>query len=188
MHLRYLRRGFDCVGVDASGEMLKGARQNVPGAEFVEADMMDFRLGRRFDAVLCLFSGIGYLRTRRDVKKAIYNFSGHMRQGAVLLVEPWFRKADWAEGSVHMRTYEARGLKIARIGFSDAEGEFSIADESYLIAEEGKGTTYVRDVQKMRFFEPAWTFETMRRAGLRPAFSKKSLMPGRELIVATKTY
>src|SRR5574340_940959 len=166
--------------------MLRIARRNVPGVEFVEADMVDFKLGRKFDVVVCLFSSIGHLRTRNEAKKAIFNFAEHMKQGAVLIVEPWFEKSDWTEGSVHMRTYDAEGLKIARVGFSDVDGEFAIADESYLIAERDKGTTYVRDVQKLRFFEPDWTFETMRRAGLRPAFSKKTLMPGRKLIVATK--
>ncbi|MDE1854061.1 MAG: class I SAM-dependent methyltransferase [Thaumarchaeota archaeon] len=185
-HLQYLRRSFDCVGVDASGEMLRVARRNASGIEFVESGMTDFRLGRQFDVVLCLFSSIGYLRTRSEVKKAIFNFSEHMRQGAVLIVEPWFEKSDWTRGSVHMRTYDAGGLKIARVGFSDVDGDFAIADESYLIAERGKGTTYVRDVQKLRFFESDWTIETMRRAGLRSAFSKETLMPGRRLMIATK--
>lgn len=185
-HLLYLRRSFECVGVDASREMLKVARRNVTGVDFVDSDMTDFELNKQFDVILCLFSSVGYLRSRSEVKKAIINFSEHMKRGAVLIVEPWFEKTDWTRGSVHMRTYDSENLKIARVGFSDIDGEFATADESYLIAERGKGTTYVRDIQKLRFFEPDWTFETMRRAGLRPAFSKKTLMPGRKLMVAVK--
>lgn len=185
-HLQYLRRGFACVGVDASREMLQVARKNAPGVEFFESDMTSFKLGRRFDVVLCLFSSIGYLKTRGDQKKAIFNFAAHMKAGAVLIVEPWFEKSDWVSGSVHMQTYDAEYLKIARVGFSKVGGEFAIADESYLIAEEGRGTIYVRDVQKLRFFEPDWTFETMQSAGLEATFSKKTLMPGRKLMVAVK--
>lgn len=186
-HIQFLTRTFACTGVDASKEMLEDARKNAPGVEFVESDMRRFKLGRQFDVVLCLFSSIGYMRTRGDQEKAISNFAAHMKTGAVLIVEPWFEKADWSSGSVHMRTYETEGLKIARVGFSGVDGEFAVADESYLIAERGKGTIYVQDVQKLRFFEPDWTFGTMRRFGLEPAFSKKGLMPGRKLMVATKS-
>ncbi|MDG6901065.1 MAG: class I SAM-dependent methyltransferase [Nitrososphaerota archaeon] len=185
-HIQHLRHRFDCVGVDASAPMLAVAKENVPEVEFVESNMLDFNLGRRFDVVLCLFSGMGYLKTRDEARKAIFNFAEHMKDGAVLIIEPWFRRSDWTKGSVHMQTYDAEGLKIARVGFSDADGEFAVADESYLIAEEGKGTKYVRDMQRLRFFEPEWTFETMRRAGLNPRFSRETLMPGRMLTIATK--
>ncbi len=185
-HIQYLRRTFTCTGVDSSKEMLEVARRNAPGVEFLKSDMRTLNLGRRFDVVLCLFSAIGYLRTRSDQRKAIINFTAHLEKGGVLIVEPWFEKPDWKSGTVHMQTYDSSGLKIARVGFSSAAGEFSIADESYLIAERGKGTAYVRDAQRLRFFEADWTVETMRRAGLQPTFSKKSLMPGRKLMVATK--
>ena len=61
-----------------------------------------------------------------------------------------------------------------------------MADENYLIAERNKGVRYIRDVQRLRFFEAEWTFGVMRKAGLRPEFSKETLMPGRRLIIATK--
>ena len=85
-----------------------------------------------------------------------------------------------------MRTYETGCLKIAGAGFSEADGKFALADGSYLIARKDKGTNYVRDVQKLRSFGPDWTFETMRKAGFRPAFSKEKLMPGRELVIVTQ--
>jgi ubiquinone/menaquinone biosynthesis C-methylase UbiE len=185
-HLRYLRNDFNCVGVDISEDMLRVAKKNVPGVRFIRANMSDFRIGKRFDAILCLFSSIGYLRTREEITKTVYNFSKHLKEGGVLIVEPWFRKSDWRKGSIHIRNYESRSLIIARVGYSQARRGFSVTDERYLIAEKNKGISYVEDHQTMRFFEPDSTFRIMRRAGLNPQFAKTSLMPGRTPIIATK--
>ncbi len=185
-HILYLRDAFNCVGVDISGDMLRVARRNVPGVQFIRSSMTDFRLRTKFDVVLCLFSSIGYLKTREELIGAFSNFARHMNDGGVLILEPWFRKSDWERGSVHMRNYESHTMMISRVGYSKVRGRFSVMDERYLIAQKGKGITYVEDHQEMRFFEPSWTFNTMRKAGLSPRFAKVSVMPGRAPIIAIK--
>ena len=185
-HIQHLSDGFDCVGVDISEQMLDIARRNIHGVELVRSSMTSFRLGRQFDVVLRLFSGMGYLRTRNELKTAFRNFFDHMKAGAVLIIEPWFEKSDWNKGTVHLRTVDTRDLKIARIGYAQSEGGFSVADERYVVAERDRGISYVIDRQKMRFFEPDWTFKTMKDIGLLPRFARERLMPGRRLLVATK--
>jgi len=46
------RRGLDVVGVDADRPMLEAARRKAPQLEWVEADLVDVELGRRFGAVV----------------------------------------------------------------------------------------------------------------------------------------
>ncbi len=185
-HISYLRDDFSCVGLDISEDMLAIAMRNVSGVEFVRGNMVDFDLGKRFDVILCLFSSIGYLMKRGELKKAFSNFTRHLKKGGVLIVEPWLTASVWKDRTVHMQTYDSDSLKIARLNFGRAEGGFSILEERYLIAETGKGITYLGDRHKMRFFEPDWTLETMRKVGLAPKFTEDSLMPGRGLLVATK--
>ncbi|HEV2225201.1 MAG TPA: class I SAM-dependent methyltransferase [Nitrososphaerales archaeon] len=185
-HLSYLRDDFDCMGVDASEHMLAAARKNVPEVELSKGDMIDFDMGRRFDIVLCLFSSIGYLRTRRAVSRAVTNLATHMKEGGVLIIEPWLRKSAWSDRTVHMQRYESDSLKIARVSFVRAEGPLSVLDERYLIAEKGKGVLYFKDLHKMRFFEQEPTLLALRKGGLVPKFTEDSLMPGRGLIIATK--
>jgi ubiquinone/menaquinone biosynthesis C-methylase UbiE len=185
-HLSFLRREFDCMGVDASEEMLAVARKNVPEVQFSKGELVDFDVGRRFDAVLCLFSSIGYLRTRRAVNRALTNLARHMKEGGVLIVEPWLRKSAWSDRTVHMQRYESDSLKMARVSFVHAEGTLSVLDERYLIAKKGKGVSYIKDLHKMRFFEMEPTLLALRKAGLVPKFTEDSLMPGRGLIIATK--
>jgi predicted TPR repeat methyltransferase len=62
-HLEHLRREFDCQGLDLDEGLLAVAAGRLPGTRLTRADMTDFALGRRFDAVICLFSSIGYLAT-----------------------------------------------------------------------------------------------------------------------------
>ncbi len=185
-HVQYLKDDFRCIGIDASEEMLAVARRKVHGVRFARENMISFDLGRRFDVVLCLFSSMGYLRTRGENRKAILSFARHVKPGGVLLVEPWVRKSDWRDGTVHMQTYDSEPLKIARVNFSRAKGKFSILEEGYLIAEKSKGVTYLRDRHKMRFFELGPTLKAMREAGLDAKFREESLMPGRGLLIATK--
>lgn len=185
-HLRHLRDDFDCTGIDSSEQMLEVARRKLHGVKLFRGDMVDFDLGRKFDVVLCLFSSIGHLRNRKEVADAIANFAKHMEKGGVLVVEPWIRRSDWKDKTVHMQTYDAENLKIARINSGRAEGNFSLIDEGYVIGEAGKGVRFVRDRLKVRFFEPGPTLEAARRAGLTASFTEDSLMPERGLLIATK--
>ena len=61
-HLRHLRSRYEVVGLDLDPGMLEQAAAALPGVELVEGDMRSFRLARRFDAVVSLFSSIGYKR------------------------------------------------------------------------------------------------------------------------------
>jgi len=58
-HLEQLRQEFACEGLDLDDGLLAVARRRLPGMRLTRADMADFDLGRRFDAVTCLFSSVG---------------------------------------------------------------------------------------------------------------------------------
>jgi ubiquinone/menaquinone biosynthesis C-methylase UbiE len=185
-HIKYLRTDFNCTGVDSSEQMLAVARRNVRGTRFMRGKMTDFKIRKQFDVILCLFSSIGYLKSRREIQRTFFNFSKHLKKGGVLIVEPWLRKSEWRDGTVHMQRYVTDSLIIARVNYGRADRNFSILDERYLIAQRNKGIRYVKDRHRMRFFELAPTLEAMRKAGLNPEFTKHSLMAGRGLLIATK--
>ena len=64
LHLASLSElGFEVAGVERSPSMLEVARRRVPDVALHEGDMRSFDLGERFDAVVCLFSAIGYMTT-----------------------------------------------------------------------------------------------------------------------------
>lgn len=76
-------QGFRVTGVDAAPDLLDLARANVPGQEWILADMRALALGRRFDGVLAWDSlfHLGF-----DAQRAmIPRFRAHARPGAALM-------------------------------------------------------------------------------------------------------
>jgi 2-polyprenyl-3-methyl-5-hydroxy-6-metoxy-1,4-benzoquinol methylase len=82
-HARLLAtRGFVVDGIDLDPAFVRVAEQKHPAGRFFEADMSDFHLSHRYDAVLCLFSSIGYLQTLDRVSRAFACFREHLAQAA----------------------------------------------------------------------------------------------------------
>ena len=182
-HIKRLKGRFDCVGVDVNDRMLEQARKNVGGVEFVHGDMVDFDLGRKFDVVLCLFSSIGFLKTHARLEKAIRNFAGHLREGGVVIIEPWFTKDAVKSPHISVLTEGSDDLKVVRVDHSEVKGGLSIIDERIVVAEKGAGIRSYGDRMELALFEKDEFLRLMRKAGLRPRFLKRSLAPGRGLYV-----
>jgi ubiquinone/menaquinone biosynthesis C-methylase UbiE len=185
-HIRYLQNGFRCVGVDGSEQMLAVARRKVAGVRFVHGNMTDFDLGRKFDVVLCLFSSMGHLQTKQEIRRAMLNFAKHLKEGGVLVIEPWIQASQWKDKTVHVQIYDTEPMKIIRLNYSTTDGTFSYLDERYLVGTKGKGIEYIEDRHSLRFFEPELTLSVLRKAGLDAQFTEESLMPERGLVIATR--
>jgi SAM-dependent methyltransferase len=90
-HARLLTdQGFAVDGLDIESAFVRIASAKNPAGRFVVADMSDFQLPNRYDALLCLFSSIAYLRTLERVTRALACVRDHLAPGGVALVEPWF--------------------------------------------------------------------------------------------------
>src|SRR5690242_4380583 len=55
--------GFDVDGLDLNPAFVAIARAKHQAGRFFVAEMSDFHVPQRYDAVLCLFSSIGYVKT-----------------------------------------------------------------------------------------------------------------------------
>ena len=78
VHLSHLRTWYDVEGVELSPWMIAIARRRLPDVPLFQYDMRYFDLGRRFDAVTCLFSAIGYMRTVSELRRAIATMARHV--------------------------------------------------------------------------------------------------------------
>lgn len=185
-HLEYLKDEFSCMGVDVSNEILEVARKNVEGVVFKQADMTTLNLGKKFGVITCLFSSIGYVKTYKNLRKTIQNFSKHLKEGGVVLIEPWLTKSTYIPDSPHMSIYDGKDIKIARLNVSELRGILSVMDMHYLIAETGKGVRHFVDRHEMGLFGVDVTLRIMKKAGLRSKFLKHGLMPERGMFVGVK--
>jgi ubiquinone/menaquinone biosynthesis C-methylase UbiE len=185
-HLEYLKDEFSCMGVDISKQILEVAMKNVEGVVFKQADMTELNLGKRFDVITCLFSSIGYVKTYTNLKKTIQSFARHLKKGGVVLIEPWFTKSTFIEGSPHIHTYDGRDIKIARLCVSKTKSNVSVQDMHYLVAERDKGVTHFVDRHILGLFEIDKTLAIMKKAGFQTKFLKRGLMKDRGLFVGVK--
>lgn len=172
-HLRELSGSFDeAVGVDLSPEMLAVAARNNPGLPLHQGDMRDFRLGRRFSAVTCMFSSIGYLRTTADLKQAVRNLADHLAPDGVLVVEPWWFPDTFLTGWVGADVVTADGRTISRVSHSVRDGSASRMEVHYTVAAPETGIEHFTDTHVMSLFDRATYEAAFREAGLRPHYTR----------------
>lgn len=165
-HLVHLRQWYEVAGIDADPAMLSEARARIPGVALVEADMRSFDLGRTFDAVVCLFSSIGYLRTTDELDAAVVAMVRHLNPGGVLIVDGWVRPDRWRPGvSTHVETAENDTVKVARCVLARRVGHVSTLEMHHLIAT-ADGIEHLVDHHELRLFSPDEYSDALVRAGL----------------------
>jgi len=96
--------------------------------------MVDFALEERFDAIVCLFSSIGYIRKEARLRAAVQNMAHHLKPGGVLVIEPWLTPDVFQHGTVYATYVDQPELKIARMNISQVQGDLSVFDFHYLVA------------------------------------------------------
>ena len=183
-HGRLLRaeHALSVDGLDLDPGLLAVARQKVAGAQFFEADMSNFALGRRYDAVVCLFSSIGYLRTLDRITSALICFRQHLSSPGVIVVEPWFGPGVLRLGTGDTRHAEANGLRVARTSHVAVNGQLSTLTFDYEITG-ASGVRHVRETHELGLFTPDEMLSSFRDAGLYASFDADGLT-GRGLYVA----
>jgi len=83
----FLKRGFECWGVDASPEMLEVARRKLPGVTFTRGTFTEFRLERQFDLCTCLFDSLNNVLETADLERTFANVYRHLNAGGWLIAD-----------------------------------------------------------------------------------------------------
>ncbi len=174
--------GFEVEGVELSPAMIEAARARVPEVPIHQGDMRTFRLDRRFDAVVCLFSAIGYMTDAEQLSEAIATMAGHLTQGGVLIVEPWFRPEDWHDGAVFAESAAKGDLAVARVSRSWRDEGVSLIEMRYAVGTPD-GTWSFSEIHRMGLFSTEEQLFVFRRAGLEVEHHAGGLT-GRGLFVA----
>jgi SAM-dependent methyltransferase len=164
-HLEHLSGQYEVEGLDLDPEMLAVARERLPQARFHEGDMADFDLGRRFDAVVCMFSSIGYVRTEARLRSAVAAMARHLEPGGVLVVEPWLTPDAWHDGHVAGVFVDEPELKLARVNVAERRDDLSIVDFHYLVATP-EGVEHFTELHELGLFTIDQHLEAFRAAGL----------------------
>lgn len=174
-HARHLAAGgFEVDGLDLDPALVGIAREKLPASRFFVADMSDFHLPHRYDAVVCLFSSIGYLEEIGRVVVALRCFREHLAPGGVVLVEPWFEPGVLDHGRITQTTAETYGAKVTRKSRLDIEGRLSLIHFDYDITDAA-GTHHVSEAHKLGLFTRDEMLAAFRQAQLQAEFDPHGL-------------
>jgi len=174
-HARLLAaRGFAVDGLDLDPAFVGIAAQKHPAGQFFAADMSDFHLSGRYDAVLCLFSSIGYLKTLDRVGRALTCFREHLAPGGMIVIEPWFAPGMLDPERVSQHGGEANGVRVSRVSRIEIEGRLSRLHFEYEITD-ATGTRRSSEVHELGLFTTAELLRTFQRVGLQADHHPKGL-------------
>jgi SAM-dependent methyltransferase len=75
------------TGLDHSPAMLAVARERLPAATLLEAEIASFSLGRRFDAVLCVFDTLNHLTSFEEWRRTFGTVHAHLHEGGLFMFD-----------------------------------------------------------------------------------------------------
>ncbi len=183
-HVGFLAKHYKVEGMDLDPNMIALARKKHPKVRFIQGNMIDFNLNRRFDIIICLFSSIGYARTKGNLIRAIKSMAHHLKGGGVLLIEPWFSAEQWNVGRIHTLHVDNTDLKITRMSISGRKRNISTLDFHYL-AGSIQRIEYFTEHHELGLFSHTDNLKAFRAAGLEVIHDKKGL-DGRGLYIGRK--
>jgi len=183
-HAGFLSKYYKVEGLDLDAKMLSVAHGKYPKIRFTQGDMTNFDLGRQFDGITCLFSSIGYVKTKSKLHQAIKTMKKHLLPGGVLLIEPWFTPTQWHPGRAFTLQVDKPDLKIVRMSHSGQRGKMSILNFQYLIGTP-KGIEHSNEIHELGLFTHKEYLDAFKAAGLKVIYDSKGL-DGRGLYIGVK--
>ncbi|GAA2617439.1 class I SAM-dependent methyltransferase [Actinomadura fulvescens] len=122
-------------GLELARPMLDLAVRRLPAVPLHAGDMRDFDLGRTFDAVACMFTAIGYLRSLDDMRSAVRSMARHLEPGGVLVVEPWWFPERFIDGYVAGDLAQSGSRTVARVSHSTRQGRTTRMEVKFLVGD-----------------------------------------------------
>lgn len=180
-----LREWYDVLGLDVNEGMLAVAREKLPDVPLIQADMTDFTLDAPVDAIVCMFSSIGYLIPIARVADAAASFFANLRPGGVALVEPWLTPEIALPGHLSQTIYGDDDVKLCRAALHVIEDGVSVFDFHWLVTTRN-GVEHFVDRHELGIYTSEEQLGAFRAAGFEARRIDAGLPCKRGLIVARK--
>ena len=184
-HLETFDRLLDHVeGLEIAEPMRAVAHRRLPDVPVHAGDMRDFDLGRRFDAVTCMFNSIGYMASLSEMRAAIRCMARHLVPGGVVVVEPWWFPERFLDGYLAADAGSIDGHAYARVSHSSRHGRRTRLEARYLIGR-AEGITEFTQVSDLMLFTETEYLGAFADAGA-PAEYLEGGLTGRGLFIGVR--
>jgi SAM-dependent methyltransferase len=186
---RFVEAGLSVVGVDPSRSMLRMAAERAPSVELWVASLPDLDVGgRRFDAVVSLFSVIGYVSEDGGLAEAVAAMAGALEDGGCLLVEGWVEPEFWIGSTVGAEAVTTPELAVTRTVVSGLDGHVASLHVRHVVARPGeRELTTIDEHHRLRLTDPSEVEAAFAAAGLTFERLPHLLHDGRSVYVGVRT-
>jgi SAM-dependent methyltransferase len=164
-HVPYFKDDFKVSGLDLSEDMLALARRKFPDVAFHLGNLVDFALDAEFDAIVCLYGSIGFVRTVDRLRAAMRRIAAHLRPGGVALVTPWSTVEEFREMLV-VDAVDRPELKIARMEQVRLKEPKVVEVTFHHLLGEGTDVAYHRQAMEIGLFSREEYVSAMDHAGI----------------------
>ena len=113
-HIPYFKDDYRVSGLDLSEDMLALARKKFPDLRFHSGNLIDFTLEKDFDAIICLYGSIGFVKTIDNLRASMNRIAAHLRPDGLALITPWSTAEDFKDILV-VDAVDRPDWKIARM-------------------------------------------------------------------------
>jgi len=151
---------YKIVATDYSDDLLACARRKATEAsssiDFRWQDMRSLDIPEKsFDAVICLFDSIGYVKTNEAIMQVLQNVNRHLRSNGLFVIEFWHASAMLSSYEpVRLRRWATPEGELVRISETKLEPAKQLAKITYTINELYNDGTYasLKETQTNRYF------------------------------------
>ena len=156
-HAKHLaERGYHLTGIDKSARMLKIAKdKNIKNTEFIQSDIRNFNLNKKFDAVVAMFAVMGYQTTNYEFEDTLTSVHRHLNTGGLFIFDVWFGPAVLTQKPADMvKIIEQGDKKIIRYAHPVLDIVNHTVEVNYTVLEISRNKVLMetKESHLMRFF------------------------------------
>ena len=131
--------GYDIYGLELSQQMVNEARSL--GFRCEQADIVNFNIDRKFDAVISLFHVICYINDNISLEKVFRNAAVCLNEGGLFVFDVWYSPAVYYQKpETRVKRVENSEISVIRIAEPCIHINKNIVDVNYSILVEDKKT------------------------------------------------
>ena len=175
--LELARRGYDVTGIDRSPFMLEHAStaaaaeaaQGRKAPRFLQADARALALDQQFQAVLMMFTVLGYQHEDADLLAALRGVRQHLEPGGLFIFDVWNGLAVLAQGAAERIATAADGASlVTRKSTTELDQKRQLCHVHFEIGRKGanQAAQTWRETHTLRYFLPGELEATLERCDL----------------------